>query len=162
MKKVDLAAYFGITASLYGYLSLNFMNFGSVPVIGNLDAAFGWIYLHTFNLFVSYQSWDFGLFAGTFLGVFLTCFMVLNRNLRRLEFLRTTIALTSAIVLLTEVGIYLSQPWFLNVYVVSAQAGTALNWFTNLDLIIVASVCFVLTSVPVKRLERINGTLLTH
>jgi len=161
LKKVDLAAYIGITVSLYGYLSLNFMNFGSVSVIGNLDATFGWIYLHTFNMLVPYQSWDFGLFAGTFLGVFLFCFMVLNRNLKPLGFLRVTVGMTSAIVLFTEIGICLSQPWFLNVYVISAQAGTAMNWFTNLDLTIVASFCFALTSVPVKHLERINGTLLS-
>ena len=162
MRRLDLIGYVGATISLYGYLSLNFMNFGSLPVIGSLDATFGWIYLHSFNLLVSYEAWNYGLFAGIFLGAFLICFMVLNRHLKPLENLRNTVALTSAIVLLTEIGIYLSQPWFLNVYVISAQAGTTFSWFTNLDLMVVASMCLALTSVPVKHRARLTAPLLSR
>lgn len=157
MRRIDLVGYVGATISLYGYLSLNFMNFGNAPVFGALDATFGWIYLHTFNLLVPYENWNFGLIAGIYFICFLSCFMVLNRNIRPAQNIRTTIALTSAIVLLTEVGIYLSQPYFLNVYVISAQAGTVLSGFTNLDLMLVSAFCLVLTSTPAGRLTKLVG-----
>ena len=58
--RLDLMGYAGAAASLYGYMSLNFMNFGKVPVVGSLDATFGWNYLHTFNLLVPYESCNHG------------------------------------------------------------------------------------------------------
>jgi len=153
---VDLAAYFGLTASLYGYLSLNFMNLGSVPVVGRLDASFGWIYLHTLNLLFPYEAWDYGLIAGIYLCVLLVCFVFLNRHLRFINNLRSTISLCSGLMMFTGVGVYLSQPWFLNVYVISAQAGTLLSWFTNLDLMVVALVLLVLSSIPERALVRLR------
>ena len=157
MKPADSAAYVGSVISLFGYLSLNFMNFGSVPVFGAFDQTFGWIYLHSFNLLLPYESWDYGLIAGVYFATFLVCFMTLNRHQGLLHNVWNTIALTSAIVLLTELGIYLSQPWFLNVYVITAQAGTSLAWFSNLDLMVVASVVLLMTSVP-KSLVRGRNT----
>lgn len=156
MKPVDYAAYAGATVSLYGYLSLNFMNFGTVPVVGSLDATFGLLYLRTLNLVFPYRNWDFGLIAGVYLGVFLACFMVLNRRLRPVENLHVVLALTSAVVLLTEIGICVSQPWFLNVYVISAQAGTSLSWFTNFDLMVASASCLILASLPASIVSRMK------
>lgn len=162
MKAIDVAAYTGATLSLYGYLSLNFMNFGSVPVVGSLDATFGLLYLRTLNLLFPYQNWDFGLVAGVYLGAFLACFVVLNRRLRLTENLHAVFALTSAVVLLTEIGICLSQPWFLNVYVISAQAGTSLSWFTNFDLIVAAASCLIIAWMPASILSRVKQEALPH
>ena len=159
MKRADYAAYVGVAISLYGFLALNFMNFGSIPFLGQFNATFGWFYLHSLNLLFPYENWNFGLFAGVYFMVFLLCFMFLNRHLRFVENFRSTVAVCSAVVLLTEFGIYLSQPWFLNVYVISAQAETALSWFTNLDFMAVALSSLLLASVPARSFAKARDLL---
>jgi hypothetical protein len=150
MKLVDLAAYSGATVSLFGYLSLAFMNFGYFPPLSWVDQMFGVAYLHSLNPLFPYSGWDFGLIACIYLSLFLLCFAFLNRGLGFFKSLRSTVALGSCFMLLTEVGIYATQPIFLNVHVIQAQAGSFLSGFTNLDLMTVSSLLLTITSIPFR------------
>ena len=146
-----------LTLGLFGYLSLVFMNFGYFPGLSWVDQAFGFAYLHSLNLLVGYSNWGFGLSACVYLSILLLSFLFLNRRRGLKLNLRDTLGLGSGSMLLTEVGITLTQPQFLNIHVINAQQGTILASFSNLDLIAASStglICAVAVSILMGKSKR--------
>jgi hypothetical protein len=96
----------------------------------------------------------FGLNVGLYLTLALVSFAFLNRKSSLVPDMIQTLKIGTLLVVAFETALYFMDPEWRNVFVVTAQAGTSLQWFTNDDLLICALVVLIALQAASMRFKR--------
>jgi hypothetical protein len=146
---VDVAATALIGLSMYGFLSMIMIDYNWGTGLTNAFAA---VYTATLGRIIPAE--DLGPKAALYFVLLLLSFLMLNRRQLLKENLLETLRLGSAIIVLFEVGVFAYVPYFIYKWVIQDLYGTPLQYFTNLDLLLVAAGLLVASQFFLLRTRR--------
>ena len=134
--------------SLYGFLSVVMIDYNWGTGLTN---AFALVYVATLGRILPAE--DLGAKAILYFGLLTLSFLGLNRRQALKENLFEALRMDSAIVALFEVGVFASTPYFIDKWVIQDFYGTPLQYFTNVDLFVVAVGLFVASQIHIQRIR---------
>lgn len=149
--RVDTFSVILMVFSLFGFLG-NVMldyNWGTNPITNSIAM----LYAATLRQIIPLPLGYYGVGAGIYLGLFLLSFLLLNRREPLRVNVLETIRLTSATVILFELGLYYFVPYFMDKWVVEAFRNTPLQSFTNIDLLALAIGVLVSTQLLIRHVS---------
>jgi hypothetical protein len=111
-------------------------------------------YYSTVNKIVPPIGSAFGVNEGLYMIQGLGCFAYLNRRAGLISDAIETFRIGTLFVVAFEAALHLVDPEWRNMFVVTAQIGTPLQWFTNDDLLACAIAAFVTFQVASMRIRK--------
>jgi len=137
---LDALALTALSVASFGFFSLAIVNVFSDSSVSRV--VFSAYYQTLGNLFPSIDG-AYGLNASIFLAMMLVSFAILFRSKSPKLIAFNMLRLSSCVILLFEMGLHLAAPEWRDVFVIAAQVGTPLQWFTNDELLFVAAMTLV-------------------
>ena len=147
--RINLAAVILMTISLFGFIgnvAIDY-NWGTTPVVSSIAIFYG----ITLKWIIPYPVGYWGLGAVVYFAFFLLSFGILNRKEPPFRNILEVTRLASVILVLFEVGVYYYVPLFMNKWVIDAVKDTALESFTNWDLLATSMTLFILSNLILVR-----------
>ena len=111
-------------------------------------------YYYTLRSLVPVIGGAYGVDAGIYFALLLISFGILRRKQGTRESLLQTAWLGALVVLVFEVSLYLVAPQWRDVFVIYAQIGTPLQWFTNDDLLVASALSLGLAQLMLSKSKR--------
>jgi len=135
----------GVALSVFCFSSFGFLALALVNVFDHSGIAYSvyLVYSHTLGSLIPPLGGAFGLNAGLFLTLILASFAIMRRHTPSSNLLPKVVGLGAGVIFFFELCLHLAAPQWRNVYVVAAQVGTPLQWFTNDELLAVSAMVLV-------------------